>query len=85
MGFEEALADLIEKHIITMTKQQTACSNGAVPAESVGAGDTEITPQMVRAGVAAYRQFDRDYDSDEEMVLAVYLAIRQQQSSGSFR
>jgi hypothetical protein len=60
------------------------CIPSAAP-QGDGAPDIELSPQSVQAGVAAYRQFDRDYDSDEEMVHAVYLAIRRYQSSGSSR
>lgn len=37
--------------------------------------EIEITPQMIEAGVDAYRETDREFDTDEQIVRQVFQAM----------
>lgn len=43
--------------------------------EGAGAPVVILTPAMVQAGVDAYRECDRDFDSDERVVTEVFQAV----------
>ena len=68
-------------HIITMTKQDTVGTIGAVPDDSSGAGAPDsITPAMIKAGVNILWELGGEV-SKEALANAVYQAMESQRFS----